>query len=232
MACEVGGRSGDRCDHARPGWSPSPTAASSSIARLLAGQMHGGIVHGLGNAMMEESLATTRRPGKLRPNAHGLCPAARRRRAAFTVERRSPRPHPTTCWASGASASSPTNGGTFSGGPPRQRELLDARRRSACVISGHAADGRAGVARRCGGDKELLARVHKAIGARPIIEPPSSCACLKANKIYRTRLRVPAPTTGARDARTTWLPGENWQYNRSASPRRLAYQPHRRLQAG
>ena len=49
--------------------------------RLLAGQMHGGIVHGLGNALMEEAVydEETRPAAERHPD--GLRPAARRRRA-------------------------------------------------------------------------------------------------------------------------------------------------------
>ena len=54
--------------------------------RLLAGQMHGGIVHGLGNALMEE--ADLRRGDRPAAERHpdGLRPAARRRRALSQVE--------------------------------------------------------------------------------------------------------------------------------------------------
>ena len=67
--------------------------------RLLAGQIHGGIAHGVGNALMEEAKYDEETGPAPDRHLDGLRPAARRRPARASTSRPSPRPRPTTSWA-------------------------------------------------------------------------------------------------------------------------------------
>ncbi len=66
---------------------------------MLAGQLHGGIAHGLGNGTMEEAVYDEKTGQLLSGHADGLRPAARRGPAEFHDRDDQHCPRPTTSWA-------------------------------------------------------------------------------------------------------------------------------------